>query len=567
MAQPPAYTPAYNFSDYQTSNPADPLPGNRLDIELAAVKTTTDGIRTNLALIQRDDGAIANQVVTPDSFTAASLALIGGSWAPRGAWATTTAYAVGDVVSNSGNSYVCAVAHTAGTFATDLAASKWLIIEAGSYAADDIVYDNGVSALAATDVQAAIDELASEKANSADLGGAALLDVGTVAGTVAAGDHVQALANGGTGATTAAGARAALDVDQATNSLTAEAAADDADLVTVYDNSAGAMRKMTRANFLAGVSGQDTTARDMAILNAFDISELMGRSALSLGAAVVDAFEDQAGIDAATSTGELFDAAGTYGTVADVTQTDNRARTNILFGAGREFVDLFQAATNGGVIGSISVYTTVAFTGQVAVYRDNGAGNYTVMAEQAAVHAGAGWQTFTLSSPYTVPSSGTFYVGCYRPAATFEVVTGGGAAYGGAVGVGASFTKDVNDTVPCAFVETLTSAAMTLVSEAITAASAPASARVTLDHEDVAGTAVLNTDVVVSASRDDGTTYTAAVLTVLRDAGSGRKVYVADIDLSGQPSGTALRLKGEQLNAKAGRWHRWAVQADVALSF
>uniref|UniRef100_UPI0029343D91 hypothetical protein n=1 Tax=Shumkonia mesophila TaxID=2838854 RepID=UPI0029343D91 len=290
----------------------------------------------------------------------------------------------------------------------------------------------------------------------------------------------------------------------------------------------------------------DQTARDMAILNAFDISELMGRSALSLGAAVVDAFEDQAGIDAAASTGELFDAAaGTYGTVADVTQTDNRARTSTLYGAGREFVDLFQAATNDAVIQSISVYTTVAFTGQVAVYRDNGAGNYTVMAEQAAVHAGAGWQTFTLSSPYTVPASGTYYVGCYRPAGTFEVVTGGGAAYVGAVGVGASFTKDINDGVPCAFVETVTSAAMVLVSNTITAAAAPSTVRVTLDHEDVAGTAVLNTDVIVSASRDDGTTYTAAVLTVLRDAGAGRKVYVADIDLSGQPSGTALRLKGE----------------------
>ncbi|WP_316978058.1 hypothetical protein, partial [Shumkonia mesophila] len=336
-----------------------------------------------------------------------------------------------------------------------------------------------------------------------------------------------------------AAARTHLDVDQATNSLTAEAAADDADLVAVYDSSAGAMRKMTRANLLASLSGNDQTARDMAILNAFDISELMGRSALSLGAAVVDAFEDQTGIDAAASTGELFDAAaGTYGTVADVTQTDNRARTSTLYGAGREFVDLFQAATNDAVIQSISVYTTVAFAGQVAVYRDNGAGNYTVMAEQAAVHAGAGWQTFTLSSPYTVPSSGTYYVGCYRPAATFEVVTGGGAGWQAAVGVGASFTKDINDTVPCAFVETATSAAMTLVSEAITAAAAPASARVTLDHEDVAGTAVLNTDVIVSASRDDGTTYTAAVLTVLRDAGSGRKVYVADIDLSGQPSGT-----------------------------
>jgi len=189
MAQPTAYNPAYDFSDYQTSNPADPLPGDKVDIELAAIKTTTDEIRTNLALIQRDDGAIANAVVTPDSFTAASLALMGGAWSPEGAWTTTTVYAQSDVVTSGGNTYVCAVAHTAGTFATDLAAGKWLLIENGSYAADEVTYNNATSSLTADDAQAAIDELASEKANTADLGDSATLDVGTTAGTVAAGDH------------------------------------------------------------------------------------------------------------------------------------------------------------------------------------------------------------------------------------------------------------------------------------------------------------------------------------------------------------------------------------------
>lgn len=43
----------------------------------------------------------------------------------RGAWATTTAYALADLVTDGGLFYVCAEAHTSGTFATDLAAGKW----------------------------------------------------------------------------------------------------------------------------------------------------------------------------------------------------------------------------------------------------------------------------------------------------------------------------------------------------------------------------------------------------------------------------------------------------------
>jgi hypothetical protein len=40
-------------------------------------------------------------------------------------WLTGTAYVVGDLRTNAGTTYYCLVAHTSGTFATDLAASKW----------------------------------------------------------------------------------------------------------------------------------------------------------------------------------------------------------------------------------------------------------------------------------------------------------------------------------------------------------------------------------------------------------------------------------------------------------
>ncbi len=124
MAQPPKYVPDYDFADWQSAHPSDPLPGNEVDSELGLIKATTDAIIDNLGLIQRDDGALANASVHPDALSAATVAML-GEWTPRGAWVTATVYAALDVVRESSINYVCVTTHTAGVFATDLAAGKW----------------------------------------------------------------------------------------------------------------------------------------------------------------------------------------------------------------------------------------------------------------------------------------------------------------------------------------------------------------------------------------------------------------------------------------------------------
>ena len=45
----------------------------------------------------------------------------------RGAWTAGTAYALKDLVANSGVTYAAVLAHTSGTFATDLAAGWWVV--------------------------------------------------------------------------------------------------------------------------------------------------------------------------------------------------------------------------------------------------------------------------------------------------------------------------------------------------------------------------------------------------------------------------------------------------------
>lgn len=126
MSQPTAYTQINDYSDELTTSQVPGTHGAHLDQDFQAVKLTTDQIRANLALLQRDDGKLKNLLVTPDSLSAATKALIASDWIPRGEWATDTVYAVGNLSVQGGATYVCAVPHTSGAFITDLSAVKWM---------------------------------------------------------------------------------------------------------------------------------------------------------------------------------------------------------------------------------------------------------------------------------------------------------------------------------------------------------------------------------------------------------------------------------------------------------
>jgi len=64
---------------------------------------------------------------------------------------------VGDLVDKSGVSYVCPLAHTSGTFATDYAAGKWQVFVPSSNAADSAFAPT--STISSTTTQAAIQEV------------------------------------------------------------------------------------------------------------------------------------------------------------------------------------------------------------------------------------------------------------------------------------------------------------------------------------------------------------------------------------------------------------------------
>lgn len=94
MAQPIPYDRQANFSNYETLNPTSPKSGTSLDAEFNSVKVSLDETQANLALIQRDDGRLANASVGLDQL-APSLTM---GFTLRGGWIAPENYVLGDGV-------------------------------------------------------------------------------------------------------------------------------------------------------------------------------------------------------------------------------------------------------------------------------------------------------------------------------------------------------------------------------------------------------------------------------------------------------------------------------------
>lgn len=163
MAQPTPYVPSTDFSADEGNGVSgrSTVRTAALDAELANIQTTVGEICENLGLLQRDDGALLDGIVTVGSLSSEVLDLIAsGAFLVRGPWLTTTAYAKGDIVSQGGAAYLCFIAHTSGTFATDLANGDWIAMTVTNTATGTSF--SPTTNISATNVQAAITEVDSE---------------------------------------------------------------------------------------------------------------------------------------------------------------------------------------------------------------------------------------------------------------------------------------------------------------------------------------------------------------------------------------------------------------------
>jgi len=90
---------------------------------------------------------------------------------------------------------------------------------------------------------------------------------------------------------------------------------------------------------------------------------------------------------------------------------------------------------------------------------------------------------------------------------------------------------------------------MTLIANSTTAQDgAPTKGDLVMTYTDGIGTTTVNTDLKAYVSRDNGTTYTQGTLVSQGTTGGHTILTFHDLDISGQPSGTAMRYKIETLN-------------------
>jgi microcystin-dependent protein len=111
MAPPTRYTRQFNFTNQQALTPTAPLQADKVDAELNALVVTTDQVITNLSLIQRDDGELANGSVGPEQLSA-EITLGFGAPTP---WEEGEAYTTTSIVTYTNKFYVASSAHTSAT--------------------------------------------------------------------------------------------------------------------------------------------------------------------------------------------------------------------------------------------------------------------------------------------------------------------------------------------------------------------------------------------------------------------------------------------------------------------
>ena len=242
------YERIYDFSDYQADNPSDPLPATQVDAEFDALKVALDSTQQFVSGVIDAEGDLAVAIVGPEQLDSAALALIGsGAFnVIAGDWTTATAYAVGDLVrydagAATDGTYVCAVAHTAGTFATDLAANKWTLLALEAAVTYPIsVANGGTGATSASDARTNL-AAAKNGANS---------DITSLTGL----STPLSVAQGGTGAASAAAAKTALGIVDFSVEDMADMASQlaDGDQIPLYDASADAQYSMGALELFSG---------------------------------------------------------------------------------------------------------------------------------------------------------------------------------------------------------------------------------------------------------------------------------------------------------------------------
>tara|TARA_Y100000034_G_scaffold111561_1_gene144732 strand:- start:2127 stop:3335 length:1209 start_codon:yes stop_codon:yes gene_type:complete len=306
-----------------------------------------------------------------------------------------------------------------------------------------------------------------------------------------------------------------------------------------------------------------TTNKTNNIISMFIVLKAGSLSVQNIVDGVVDEFEDETGVDTAASTGETYDAANDY---------YSNPGSNVRITGATATAPLGGTAANCNDDSTGTTLTTNSFGNlSSSSVPDRSVAKLDFGADKNIVEVilTDHWNTGGSSTPnqlwYATNAAPTTYI-----------------AYGSSFGMNATSSSDYTRTVSVTarymyltmgasnygsdscnikkfnVYEAGTPADVTLLSNATTALAQPDEAFVVLWEEDV-DSVTLNTDLIVSVSRDGGTTWTAVTLVDKATLTTGR-ILAASVDISAQPSGTSMKWKAVVANNKEQKIHAVGLQ-------
>tara|TARA_Y100000296_G_scaffold82424_1_gene111522 strand:+ start:146 stop:1666 length:1521 start_codon:yes stop_codon:yes gene_type:complete len=207
--------------------------------------------------------------------------------------------------------------------------------------------------------------------------------------------------------------------------------------------------------------------------------------------------------------------------------------------------------TSGGGGGSSAVGVDGAASQSSGTYGNGGAGTVSTITGSSVTYAGGGGGAGEGTGRAGSGGSGGGGNGANGSGAVDGVdgTGGGGGGGGGTPGDGGNGVVVIS--YSDASFATYTN--MTLVSNSVTAEAQPTKADVVLTYTNGAGTATINTDLITSVSRDNGTTYTPVTLASQGTTGGHTILTANNVDISGQPAGTSMRWKVATINQSASK--------------
>lgn len=273
------------------------------------------------------------------------------------------------------------------------------------------------------------------------------------------------------------------------------------------------------------------------------IAELTGTAA-GMAAGVADAFEDESGVDTASSTNEVYDSTNDrYGSITTLplmtsnslpTGNEASASSNNAGNPSAEYYAFDGATTVWASVGNtVPAWIKRKTPSAVTLYSYAITANADNEAPQAWTLQGSNddssWTDIDTRSgqSFTTAQKRSFSIASLSGPYLYHrlyITTG-----------------STGSSIKIRELELVGLYAMSLRSVAYTATSAPTTARFSVSANLGGGT--INTALIAYASRDNGTTWTAVTLTAGRTLGDGTTIYEGSASISAQPSGTSMKWR------------------------